>query len=413
MLIRTNQRTQFITGLLLTILAFGVSACDDASELDARRNGAGAVEAIDADDAFANGQTWRFDRILLIGSGTGADSTLFAYITDIDVNSRGRIYVADGMAHSVRVFDPSGTLIRRIGREGQGPGEFEYPAVLEITAGDTLRVFDTDLWRTSVFSSGQYVRSFIPERKMRFGQPYDLKFSESGALYNLGYGPFRAALKENLGDRRKARVRGENTIQRWDEQEHDWIDIMSVPGLVVYANVDESSIQNAPFPRRPLWVPTGASGIWYADSGSGRVILYSQSGERLRAFDTGFDPAPVSEAQREAYYNAADLIDATPNERREARRERSDIPMPDRTPALSRLLLSEGGDLWVQQFAGEAADSVRWRVFDTGSTGSRFIANVVLPANFTLMAVSGGRLYGIQTNRLNVQHLAVYRRSEG
>jgi hypothetical protein len=57
----------------------------------------------------------------------GDEQTQFFRVMDVGVDSSGWIYVVDARNFRVQVFDPSGKYLRTIGRQGQGPGEFEMP----------------------------------------------------------------------------------------------------------------------------------------------------------------------------------------------------------------------------------------------------------------------------------------------
>ena len=57
----------------------------------------------------------------------GDEQTQFFRVMDVGVDPSGRINVVDARNFRVQVFDPSGKYIRTIGRQGQGPGEFEMP----------------------------------------------------------------------------------------------------------------------------------------------------------------------------------------------------------------------------------------------------------------------------------------------
>ena len=73
--------------------------------------------------------------------------------------SDGRIVVANGGTSELRFFGPDGKWIKSVGRRGAGPGEFESLGWLDVGAGDTLRTYDWDLRRLSVFSpAGDFVR---------------------------------------------------------------------------------------------------------------------------------------------------------------------------------------------------------------------------------------------------------------
>ena len=64
----------------------------------------------------------------------------------------GLLFVADTMAHDIKVFSDAGQLVRVIGGRGQGDGEFNYPTHLAFAKGE-LYVTDTLNSRIQVFSA--------------------------------------------------------------------------------------------------------------------------------------------------------------------------------------------------------------------------------------------------------------------
>ena len=63
----------------------------------------------------------------------------------------GTLFVADTYAHDIKVFAPDGTLLRVIGRRGEGSGEFNFPTHLAFAQGE-LYVTDTLNSRVQVFN---------------------------------------------------------------------------------------------------------------------------------------------------------------------------------------------------------------------------------------------------------------------
>lgn len=98
--------------------------------------------------------------VLRLGSELGDDDA-FGRVMDVELGPTGRIYVADDLSWNVAVFDRSGRLLRRLGRRGRGPGEFERPWHLAVDRHDSLFVWDGAVGRISVFGpDGRFARGF-------------------------------------------------------------------------------------------------------------------------------------------------------------------------------------------------------------------------------------------------------------
>lgn len=66
----------------------------------------------------------------------------FFGVTDLGVLEGDRIAVLDGDAKRVVVFDENGNFLAQYGREGSGPGEFQYPLDLAPSPDGGVSVFD-------------------------------------------------------------------------------------------------------------------------------------------------------------------------------------------------------------------------------------------------------------------------------
>jgi hypothetical protein len=90
------------------------------------------------------------------------DQARLGEMTILTMDSRGLVYttdlaVAPGL---IQVFDQRGDLVRRIGREGAGPGEYRRVLPPFFGPGDTAFVVDYGLGRlTRLAPSGQYLGS--------------------------------------------------------------------------------------------------------------------------------------------------------------------------------------------------------------------------------------------------------------
>lgn len=75
----------------------------------------------------------------------------FSAIGRVTVDRDGQIYVLEAMDMQIRVYTPHGDELRRIGRRGEGPGEFQRVGSIGVV-GDTLWTFDQAGDRITLFA---------------------------------------------------------------------------------------------------------------------------------------------------------------------------------------------------------------------------------------------------------------------
>jgi hypothetical protein len=74
----------------------------------------------------------------------------FSRVLGVDVDDEGNVYVLEGLVPEIRVYSPDGNLLRRIGRRGGGPGEFERAPRFGVF-GDTVWAIDNLANRITLF----------------------------------------------------------------------------------------------------------------------------------------------------------------------------------------------------------------------------------------------------------------------
>jgi len=95
------------------------------------------------------------------GLGQASEQTVLAEFreaTDLGVDPSGHIYVADAGHNVIRLLKADGTSLETLGGSGTRAGEFDAPAALDPTNGQTLYVADAGNGRVQQFSAElQYV----------------------------------------------------------------------------------------------------------------------------------------------------------------------------------------------------------------------------------------------------------------
>lgn len=149
--------------LLLIFIHFSVSAGQKSSQ---KPEWKGKVETENGVKVINNPKEPLYGQIKLdlqedLSIGSEDDKNYFFYVVrDIAVDSEGNIYVLDARNYRIQKFNSNGKYLQTIGRQGQGPGEFQRPIQIrldELTGNIYVRDVPIDL---HIFEkSGTYART--------------------------------------------------------------------------------------------------------------------------------------------------------------------------------------------------------------------------------------------------------------
>lgn len=333
---------------------------------------------------------------LRLGSVGEPGPTLFGDVTSIEVGGDGSLYVLDSRAFEVRVFDRDGAHLRSFGREGSGPGEWLNPAALRWGPDGHLWVVDLGNDRYSVYTAEG---AHVADRRrplLSYMMPWHGGFDVGGRLWD-SFNLFTGDRAELLG------------LVRLDD------DLSPVDTLVVgpvesdyFENPQGTSRAHIPFTPYLLFAFDPSGGYWVGDATAYRLRRISRAGDTLASIEHPYEPVPV---EREELDEALEDL-----ERFRLRGWTLDpTRMPGVKPAFGAFFLDDEGRVWVVRHQpGDALElpmpSTRLDVFDPTGT---FLGRAVAPMGLELYdphpIVRDGRLYGVATDDLGVEHVVVVR----
>lgn len=350
---------------------------------------------------------------LRIGGLDSPDAS-FGRITSLTVDGAGRLYVADGLARSISIFDPDGRHEGSIGRRGNGPGEFQAPTLMG-WLDDRLWVQDMVLRRVTFFeATGKAVETHnyatTPYAGGRF-MP-----TPPGALLEDGTVVIQpgAGLRElDLG------LVPEYPVLRVDPA-GDVLDTLThIPADRSWLVLNErghvlmSSFQ--PFSDVPLWSarPDGKSLVLVKRDVSERngeaqfsVVQINAGGDTSFVVRYGYNPVPVEKqlvdrllGEQSERLGGPDGMFPSPQAADRALREA--VYLPRYHPPVTELVVGGDGSVWIRREDRGGAE-VLWNVLDT--TG-RIVAAVHAPAGVQLKHVDRNRAWGIEYDELGVPYV--------
>ena len=113
------------------------------------------------------------------------EALIFFMPSDIAFDSQGNIHVLDTGNHRIQKFDNGGKYLTTIGREGQGPGEFQYPQALTIDSEGYLYISDMGNRKIHVLKSDGFEHKTI---QMTDQNPGTIRIDGSGRMVMGGGG---------------------------------------------------------------------------------------------------------------------------------------------------------------------------------------------------------------------------------
>jgi hypothetical protein len=156
--------------ILGILLAGALAACgpvDNARVQTQFRDSAGVVIAESSGLPEMGAGGWVLDQTpsLSIGTVEGDPSYQFHQISGAVKLSDGRIAISDNGDRELRIYSPEGAFLTRLGREGEGPGEFRHLLVMGTVGLDTLVVLDGVQRRVSLYDpdEGFLGQALLPE----------------------------------------------------------------------------------------------------------------------------------------------------------------------------------------------------------------------------------------------------------
>ncbi|MGH7503576.1 MAG: hypothetical protein ACREL7_17755 [Longimicrobiales bacterium] len=364
------------------------------------RDSAGITMAESVSPAW-HGDAWQVsdEPTLLIG---GAENEELTRPRDAIRLDDGRLVVTDEGSRQVKFFAPDGRLLRAVGRQGRGPGEFGTLWTVSPFGRDSLMVFDYNQERVSILDShGDFGRSFT----VAFGPNY---WAQGVLLDSL---VFLASPGE--GQRRK-----EVTGVYWDST---WFVMYRGPDVPTdtigrYALGEQPGMAGGRrrayhFGHR-LQFALARDRIYMGWSESYEIGEYTVGGKLLRLIRRAHQPQPVTAEVKaqfrtdyEALVRAEEGDRVTPETLNDYLAFVDDADYPAYLPAYSALRVDPEGNLWAEDYRIYTQSESRWTVFDP--TG-RWLGTVEMPDGLQVLEIGRDYVLGLLKDEMDVERVSMY-----
>lgn len=327
---------------------------------------------------LGNDVGWTLAEHLRTESGGDYDGIAASFILDVGVLPDGGVVVLDAGNYRVLRFDPAGAYLGSFGSEGERPGEFLVPLLLEV-ADSVIYVLDARLQALSAFeASGEYLFRFELDFGDRVGTSPVFTAGSPDEVYLLAE---PAPFSDDTG-RQGAAFRFDRSGSIADTvfsfPPAQWTTIRLPDGRATFAK--PRLLAEPKLSARPGRLAVNAAARYVID------VLDSE-GQVLRRVTRAYEPHAVTIEMRDSII---DVLASGPGSLpREALHL---VPFAPIVPAIEGLTLDDRGRLWVDLFAPDEPERVD--VFDEDG---RFLGPLHLPARVKLEDVRAGLACGVTT----------------
>ncbi len=327
--------------------------------------------------------TWTVDPVPLldISDDDAGGEVMLGQAVHVARDSDGGVIVTDRGLNALRIFGSDGRFLNAVGRQGSGPGEFEYIRVAQ-RCGDSLFVDDIALRRVTVHALDGTIGRALNTSEFAGGtEAYRSACNATGQFVHHAWNRFDPT---RLG---RHRVPVAVWLSSADGARRTELGNVGGPEFVGRAN----GAGRALLGRTPQ-LALGRRHAYVGDADSGVVHVYSLAGvaDGVRRLPDNVDlrvsNADIERAKR------LDSLGQTAAEQAQTREEWALDTPPATLPAYDALVVDADDHLWVRRYPRAGVPDTPWIVFDPDGA---HVATVSLEATLTVHEIGRDYIAGI------------------
>ncbi len=334
----------------------------------------------------------------VLGADPDSGAIQLFRIGNVDEIRGGRFLVANRGVPELLLFADDGSLAARVGRRGQGPGEFVDLSLVRSIRGDTIIILDGATRRLSTFrDDGALIETHpVAMGFINNAVPLPVEVLWDGSVIVLG---IRGAFNPNSDG--SMLIRDTTSILRvsraWDSVDT----VLVLPGdenLRMQASSQGFYAAPRIFGKR-LLVAARDSIIYVSNGDAAEIRSYALDGRYIQSLRLSIPSIPVDQDDPERF------LREQPSRRTIYQRFLGATEYPAVFPPFSTLLTDDDGRLWVERYERPEENVHEWMVFNPAGAP---LFRVSVPASFVLSSVRGNHLAGISRDSLGVESARIY-----
>lgn len=340
-----------------------------------------------------SGQVWStgvaVTQDLAVGALDGPAHLIFGEITRMAEDLQGGIYVLDAQVPEIRHFDGMGNFVRRVGRSGEGPGEYtKFTLGMVVDPTGVLYLYDWGNQRIERFAEdGQALGPWTIRSSFQTTQQGRWLYSD---------GPGRVLVTTRVND-------GLGLLVVTGGQVTDTLVIPQLPGL------PEKSGGPYAIGQYWGWHPDG----YFVVGVSNEYSFEARRSDGVLRIRRDVEKLPVHPEEADAVRRRFEWFERQPNYR-----PPEGEWIPSTMPPFRGIEVGSDGRIWVRrnthpiQISGEDFPNgepfVGWAqpfVYDVFEAGGAFLGEIRFPERFEPYLFGSGHVWGVRRGELDEEYI--------
>jgi len=306
-------------------------------------------------------------------------------IMDVTVDEQGRVYIADGDQNVIHMYESSADYIRKLGKEGKGPGEF---TMVNLMRHDETQLYALDIrqQRINVFDLESLEFSHAISLSQEGDGRKELSSASPGAYYLRDNGNLLVSFKESMAAEQEGDSERSVLYYLMDQEGNILSDKLLEQRTDEYI-MDQSGemrlFMTPPYARRSM-LATGPDNKIYTNwSEHFLVKQYNTDGEYQQAIYYPYSQSSLDISNVVKDYDSKRFKDLLRN-----------ADNPGTWPAVNSMSVDGQSRLWISTYTDD--DSIyRWWII---SEDGDLLAQFDWPKEERIEAIENGKLFARKTD---------------
>ena len=313
------------------------------------------------------------------------EDVIIGGIMDVTVDEQGRVFIADGDQNAIHIYEPNGDYIRKIGKEGKGPGEFTMVSLLRHD-DNQLYALDMRQRRINVFNLESLDFSHAISLSQEGDGREELSSATPNAYYIRDNGNLMVSYEESLAAEREGDDERSRLYYLMDQEGNiisDKVLEQQTHAFIMDQSGGRRLFMTAPYARRPNLATGPGDEIYTNWSEHFLVKQYNADGEYQQAIYYPYSQSSLDISNVVKEFEGKRFKDLLRN-----------ADNPDTWPAVNSLMVDGQGRMWVSTYTDDDSIYQWWVISEDGE----LLAQFDWPKEERIEAVENGKLFARKTD---------------